>query len=38
MGNISVAMIFIPLFTFPTVLFPLQLIFNAYKPPSSTSI
>ena len=29
---------FIPLFAFPTVLFPLQLIFNVYKSSSSTSI
>ena len=30
--------IFIPLFAFPTVLFPLQLIFNVYKSSSSNSI
>jgi len=29
---------FIPLFAFPTVLFPLQLIFNVYKSSLSTSI
>ena len=29
---------FIPLFSFPTVLFPLQLIFNVYKSSSSTYI
>jgi len=29
---------FIPLFAFPTILFPLQLIFNVYKSSLSTSI
>ena len=29
---------FIPLFAFPTLLFPLQLIFNVYKSSSSTSL
>jgi len=29
---------FIPLFAFPTVLYPLQLIFNTYKSSLSTSI
>jgi len=34
---INIFSTFIPLFAFPNVLFPLQLIFNAYKS-SSTSI
>jgi len=29
---------FIPLFAFPTIYFPLQLIFNVYKSSSSTAI
>ena len=36
--NILCFSTFIPFFAFPTVLFPLQLILNAYKSSSSTSV